>query len=116
MELSELLKKITPLPWKAFPLWDASGIVANKIDQDCQPGRKFKSDTTEICRFPPDTKINRPNAAYITHAANVLPELVEALTAVDTLVGGLNGWPDWKGIPVGDLVKKALARAEEVKE
>lgn len=68
-DLEKLVGNATQLPWKLRPLWDASGLTQNKLEQDCQPGFKFKRDTTTICYFPPD-ELNKPNAALVEYATN----------------------------------------------
>ncbi len=70
MNLSELLKKISPLPWLTTP----EGIT--NIIKDAN-GSCIAMEATD-CGDP----IAQEDAAYITHAANTLPELVEALQKI----------------------------------
>ena len=80
MKLNELLKKITPLPWKH------RGIL--------------------MC----DPEMNTANSIYRNHAANVLPDLVEAarLLSRNCDTEDVNG-------AILQKFEDALVRAEEVK-
>ncbi len=71
MNLSELLKKISPLPWSTAP----EGIT--NIIKDAN-GSCVAMEATD-CGDP----IAPEDAAYLTHAASTLPQIVEALEAVE---------------------------------
>jgi len=69
MTFNELLKQITPLPWRVSAVeggWDGVRDKHNQI----------------VCKLG----INKPqNAEYIPLAANMLPEAVEALRQIGSL-------------------------------
>lgn len=74
--LPEILKQITPLPWKhhlgrgASPRFHIQSTAGQQI-----------ASTTEVSSHPQAREENaarEAQAAYLTHAANVLPGLVEA--------------------------------------
>lgn len=90
MKTSTPTDAATPRPWKAPELWDSSGMVKNSIHQDCQPGCKYKSDTTAICYFPEDMKINRPNAELIVRAVNLLEHYEKLEKATTQLLMRVN--------------------------
>lgn len=69
--LPEILKQITPLPLKV-----AQGDNGGKTNKLLFSGSKVVADC-ENHMMEPATQA--ANAAYLTHAANVLPGLVEAL-------------------------------------
>lgn len=68
--LPEILKQITPLPLKV----DRAGV--NIIDP-----REKSEYVLAYCKGSTLAEV-QSNAAYLTHAANVLPGLVEALEAL----------------------------------
>lgn len=68
----------TPLPWKDGPVFqtDHRGIF---FDDTSKPGkwqRRVDSDSLQRGLYEPD------DAAYIAHAANAYPRLVEALRMI----------------------------------
>lgn len=61
MKLSELLKKVTPLPWKL----DGNHVTDSGPNSIAVTAEGWSDD--------------QPNAQYMVHAANVLPQLIEAV-------------------------------------
>lgn len=110
MKLSELLKKITPLEWRAQKLFPDGDIIKRE-------GWEIVTRAYDVCaNIPQRPPIRNENdAIYIAHAANVLPELVEVANKLTSSASGYGS--------VGVLVspellrdlKIELARAEEVK-
>lgn len=74
MKLSELLKEITPLPWRFAEMDNDKVIPTVRLF-----GRRGSDRSKEICFGRLDTA---RDARYACHAANVLPEAVEALKLV----------------------------------
>lgn len=71
MKLSELLQEITPLPWRCAEMDNDKVIPTVRLF-----GRRKHDPLKEICFGRLDAA---RDARYACHAANVLPELVEAL-------------------------------------
>lgn len=69
--LSQLLNKITPLPWRYAEMDNDKVMPTVRLF-----GRRTGDPAKEICFGRIDS---RRDASYSTHAANVLPELVTAL-------------------------------------
>ena len=67
MKLKDLLEKISPLPWSA-----KSEGITNLI-------RDSKTSCVAMEATDCGDPISPEDAAYIVHAANVLPELIEAV-------------------------------------
>jgi hypothetical protein len=114
MKLDELLKKITPLPWEIYGPHiyrggkDPKG--ANVASVGCLRAKTEVGYTVLRCTDP-DIREAYRNAEYLHHAANALPELVEAVRV--TLKENAH-------LADGDVctlksLKDALARATEVK-
>ena len=61
MKLSELLQKTTPLPWKL----DGNNVMDGGPNSIAITAEGWSDD--------------QPNAQYLVHAANVLPQLVSAV-------------------------------------
>lgn len=113
MKLEKALTEITPLPWRENPAngeligsdGELLGMVVDNPDNGTQ---SLGEETSDF------------NAAYLTHAANVLPELVED---AEKLVQELKISADYsdkmsvmsKTQQAINAFLKSLAQAEEVK-
>jgi hypothetical protein len=99
MKLTELLRHITPLPWRFAEMDNDKVIPTVRI-----LGRRRHDPAKEACfgrlDFVPDSR-------YATHAANVLPELVAAAKNVQ------ENWSKNLTEPMARL-NKAIALAENV--
>lgn len=71
MKLNELLERITPLPWR-YPELDNDKLIPTVR----LFGRRRSNCAAEVCLGRLDLATH---ARYACHAANVLPDLVEAL-------------------------------------
>jgi hypothetical protein len=71
MKLNELLEQITPLPWRYAELDNDKLIPTVRLF-----GRRRSNSAQEVCLGRLDFATD---ACYACHAANVLPDLVEAL-------------------------------------
>ena len=103
MKLSELLQQITPLPWRFAELDNDKVIPTIRLF-----GRRKQDPAKEVCFGRLDSARDGP---YACHAANVLPELVEAFKML---------WRDQER-PKSELSRgqfafceSALARAETI--
>jgi hypothetical protein len=76
MKLNELLEQITPLPWRYAELDNDKLIPTVRLF-----GRRRSKSATEVCLGRLDLATD---ACYACHAANVLPDLVEALAILLT--------------------------------
>lgn len=95
--LPEILKQITPLPLKV-----AQGDNGGKTNKLIFYGSKVVADC-ENHMMEPATQ--EANAAYLTHAANVLPGLVAALREVVDFATDDRGGD----LPITDpMIKRAL--------
>lgn len=103
--LAEVLAKITPLPW-AVSRWDykkgeevrthieaGSDVVATVVDLWCMDERSAERDA---------------NAAYLAHAANVLPGLVRAADLLASTADGLRAFEDEIRAAAGNTNWEAL--------
>lgn len=103
MKLTELLTKITPLPYSV------SGESIVKGDDVCIAVIEDDGGYEAPCEQ------REANAAYLVHAANVLPELVAACQQV---VNAHDVFPKSPGEPcdcgICKLLKPPLASAENV--
>ena len=70
MRLSELLQQITPLPWRSAEMDNDKVIPTVRVF-----GRRKHDPSKEVCFGRLDSA---GDARYACHAANVLPELVDA--------------------------------------
>jgi hypothetical protein len=85
MKLTEFLKRITPLPW----------LLVTATDSDKWIGTGEGDDRITTL----DGNTQPLDHAYLVHAANVLPQLVETAKTVHTMV------------PYGPHLKPELSRA-----
>jgi hypothetical protein len=99
MNLAELLKQITPLPYHVEP-GDFPVTINSREMTVSEMG--YGVDSTQDYR----------DAAYLVHAANVLPELVEALEEINNL-NTEDRTPDRLDHAIL-VAQKALAKAKEV--
>jgi len=99
MKLNELLTTITPLDWhcEGSPTDCTFDIVGQNKDWVATVHNGIEADES--------------NACYVTHAANVLPELVDALRAMLSLRGNANAVTTRLTF---EQAEQALAKAEEV--
>jgi hypothetical protein len=70
MKLSELLQQITPLPWRCAQMDNDKVVPTIRLF-----GRRKQDSAKEVCFGRLDSA---RDGRYACHAANVLPELVEA--------------------------------------
>ena len=103
MRLSELLQQITPLPWRLAEMDNDKVIPTVRLF-----GRRKHDPSKEVCFGRLDSG---SDARYACHAANVLPELVDAFRLL---------WKDQQR-PKSELSRgqfefceSALARAESI--
>jgi hypothetical protein len=94
MKLTELLKRITPLPW----------LVVTATDGDKWIGTGEGDDRITTL----DGNTQPIDHAYLVHAANVLPELVAAVKGLQ------ENWEKNLTKPMARL-NQALAKAHNVK-
>lgn len=99
MQLSKLLKQITPLPWRFAEMDNDKVIPTTRIF-----GPRKNDPSKEICFGRLDST---RDAMYATHAANVLPELVAAVKNLQ------QNWEKNLTEPMARL-NKALATAESI--
>jgi hypothetical protein len=109
MKLSKLLSKITPLPWKENTTngelsgsdGELLGMILDNPDNGTQP---LGGETSDF------------NSAYLTHAANILPELVQAIRDEHEAINKSNGSSSWiRHVRMKrDITRQVLARAEEL--
>ena len=124
MKLDKLLKQITPLPWRTklgrfdFGNDGERYVVHSAPDHHHAQICIVAAQLARKRSTPYDTPDQERDAvaAYISHAANVLPELVEALKLLRAGASYLQAQgvrnPQLNGGMV--LANAALARAEEV--
>ena len=95
MTLPELMREITPLPWK----------LSEKVEHRVIPGDGNEGFTIARCSGF-STAEAKAHAAYVLHAANLFPDLVKALERISNGndVGRMSEW-----------AQDALTRAKEVK-
>ena len=98
IKLTELLERITPLPWSRGPY---GGIY---------PVKTGPLISTTMTKAGSCANYNN-NEPYQIHAANVLPELVESLKVALEIVEGCD--PDTVTL-YAPKIRSALAHAEEV--
>ena len=103
MKLNELLEQITPLPWRFAELDNDKVIPTIRLF-----GRRKHDSSKEVCFGRLDSA---RDGRYACHAANVLPELVEAFKLL---------WQDQQR-PKSELSREqfafcesALAKAETI--
>jgi len=77
MKIEELLKQITPLPWEQNPIAIGSVDGNEGLHQVCQCTENPISKDRIVRNNHRDI-----NAAYLCHAANMLPQLIEALGSI----------------------------------
>jgi len=114
MKLTELLEKITKLPWVR------TGVVQGTfmLEKEQRTNPHFA-----VIKFTnlADIRNDKANAAYLTHCANVLPELVKSLERLahksQAYCNCPRSWPRAGHHDDGcayEIARKALAKAEEV--
>lgn len=105
--LSELLKKITPLPYEGFTRYiikDGRFLATAHAVGDEAPSSLGFSPGQEPRQSMEQAEAN---GAYLRHCANVLPEVVEALR-------GLLADPCFASEPAITTARAALAKAENI--
>jgi hypothetical protein len=101
MKLKQLLKQITPLPWRFAEMDNDKLIPTVRIF-----GRRKHDPSKEICFGRIDSV---PDARYACHAATVLPELLAAERNLQ------ENWERNLTEPM-DCLNEAIARAESVSQ
>jgi hypothetical protein len=103
----------TPLPWRYEPKRDNSASAQQMKDEPI--GGSIMSDDMHVARIWSDTDSPTENAAYLCHAANSYPRLVEVLRdLIGPAQGGYaDGYPDDGEV---DAAKYLLAELGESSE
>jgi hypothetical protein len=107
MKLPALLQQITPLPWRY------STIALHEPDRVMLLSGERQVAFIETRSLHPDQ--DEADLTYLTHAANVLPDLVKALTAAEERIRCANaGRTKKQGHFMLSDIQSALAKATEV--